>query len=276
MILTGSRGAQASSVFTTVYIVDFHSALTLPNRYLQNLVWVKIFNVKVINMEMACAPPKTCQILKSIRDASFRMKAGAMLVSKNMFLWDTIKWTTPQELNNPGPTLNSSREANPRCELSHPKSHDSALAPVITQVLFLLCNCFRDIWFTFSINYWIPLRQSQFWLRLKQELVVYRWGASIYIWKMEPTKKVSLGGTKVMSGHRSERSSCRSRRSSCQNERSSCRSERSSRQGERSTFLNSAFYRDFSLLRRRRVRQNSLWRGRYLKTFASHVYLSRI
>ena len=47
------------------------------------------------------------------------------------------KLATPQELNNSCATLNSSRAADFRCKLSHPKSDHSALAPVIAQVWLL-------------------------------------------------------------------------------------------------------------------------------------------
>ena len=61
LISTKFRGSSSHFRFDHFYIVDFHSALTFPDRDLRSEGWVKIYNVKMVKTEMARGPPKLCR-----------------------------------------------------------------------------------------------------------------------------------------------------------------------------------------------------------------------
>ena len=63
--MTSFRGCTSHFRFDHFYIVDFHSALTSQVSIRKSEGRVKIYNVKMVKTEMACAPPKTCQNQKS-------------------------------------------------------------------------------------------------------------------------------------------------------------------------------------------------------------------
>ena len=65
LISTKFRGSSSHFRFDHFYIVDFHLALTFPDRDLWNEGRVKIYNVKMVKTEMARGPLKLCQNQKS-------------------------------------------------------------------------------------------------------------------------------------------------------------------------------------------------------------------
>ena len=98
LILIGFR--ECTSHFRVFYTVDFHSALTLPDRDLRSEGWVKINNVKKFKTEMICAPPKSCQNQKSFRIPSKQptntySAHWAKKIIKNLFPWNNLLTKSP-------------------------------------------------------------------------------------------------------------------------------------------------------------------------------------
>ena len=91
------RGSSGHFCFDHFYIVDFHSALTTHWQVSvgKSEGWVKIYNIKMVQMELACSPPKTCQNKKSIWIPSNTRRMVFFLLKKNMFwMYDPTVYCT--------------------------------------------------------------------------------------------------------------------------------------------------------------------------------------
>ena len=97
LILTSFRGCTSHFRFDHFYIVDFHSSLSLQVTFRKSEGRVKIYNVKMIKTEMACAPPNTCQNQKFFQIPSNQppntCRAGwAISFFKDVFSWNTLMY----------------------------------------------------------------------------------------------------------------------------------------------------------------------------------------
>ena len=89
-ISTKLRGSSSHFRFDHFYIVDFHSALTFPDRDLQSEGWVKIYSVKMFKTEMARGPPKLCRNQKSCWIHSNKPQGWWLAGSANLFLKKSV------------------------------------------------------------------------------------------------------------------------------------------------------------------------------------------
>ena len=95
LILISFRGYTSHFRFDIFYIVDFHSALTLPDRDLRIEDWVKIYNNKTSKRKWLVHPLKLIKIKKSFwfLQSSPQILAEQVepfLFIKNMFSWNTL------------------------------------------------------------------------------------------------------------------------------------------------------------------------------------------